>query len=61
MFSEIQLVLSEYSQNKIPETTAKHLLLKVGKEGLAEFILDAFDRGWITNFNLGLNEDGEII
>jgi hypothetical protein len=27
-------------------------------ESLAEFIVDAHRRGWITNFNLGLNEDG---
>lgn len=27
-------------------------------ESLAEFIVDARQRGWISNFNLGLDEDG---
>ena len=28
---------------------------------LAEFIVDAHQRGWISNFNLGLNEEGNPI
>lgn len=28
---------------------------------MAEFIVDAFNRGWISNFNLGLNDDGNPI
>jgi hypothetical protein len=40
------------------ENNIKH---KVKKEMLAEFIVDAFERGWITRFNLGLDDDGNII
>lgn len=61
MNSEIQFILSRYRQNGITEDIATWLLSKVDKEVLVDFIVDAFNRGWITNFNLGLNEDGEII
>lgn len=28
---------------------------------LAEFIVDAFNRGWISRWNLGIDEDGNVV
>jgi hypothetical protein len=33
----------------------------VSKEALAEFIVDAFNRGWISSGNLGIDDDGNVI
>lgn len=41
-----------------PETT---IAARVSAEDMAEFIVDAFNRGWISKFNLGINEDGELL
>ena len=38
--------------------TAKILARDWSKHELAAFIVDAKNRGWITNFNLGLDEEG---
>jgi hypothetical protein len=58
---EIQNIISLYYRNKINGGQSCQRLGKLPKRLLAEFILDAFNRGWITKFNLGLNEDGDII
>lgn len=38
------------------EEAAKILSRNMSKQELAEFIVDAYSRGWITNFNLGIDE-----
>jgi hypothetical protein len=43
-----------------PNETAVTIAGVVSKESLAEFIVDAFNRGWITKFNLGINDDGQV-
>lgn len=43
------------------EEAAKRLQHVCSTEFLASYLVDAFSRGWITRFNVGLNEDGEIL
>jgi hypothetical protein len=50
-----------YRQNIYPVAATKILAKKCTKEELARFIIDAFNRGWISRFNLGIDEDGNII
>ena len=33
----------------------------VAKHALVAFLLDAFNRGWISPFNLGIADDGRVI
>ena len=56
----MQNVLSEYYKLDANEQTTTNLIAAVPSADLAEFIMSAFDRGWITLSNLGLDEDGEI-
>ena len=58
---KIQRAISLYYQERISKEQAINQLAQLSQQELAEFILDAFNRGWITKFNLGLNEDGKII
>lgn len=58
---EIQHTVSLFYQEQITEDQAIKRLAQLSQKELAEFILDAFNRGWITKFNLGLNEDGKIV
>jgi hypothetical protein len=48
---------SDYSN----EETVRTLMSNVSKEALAEFIVDAFNRGWISSGNLGIDDDGNVI
>lgn len=58
----IRRVVGEMYAGEIDADTAERKIAGVvRKESLAEFILDAFNRGWITRGNLGLDEDGKII
>jgi len=55
-------ILSDIANNRVSNEGAEKRLQKAySKAELAEFIVDAFQRDWITNFNIGLNEDGNII
>lgn len=58
---EIKEIISEYYQGNLTESEAEEKIESLGGNVLAEFILDAFNLGWVTKFNLGLNEDGEVI
>ena len=40
---------------------ANGILRSVGKRSLVAFLLDAFNRGWISPFNLGIADDGRVI
>lgn len=51
-------ILGAMYREEITEEEAQEHLKNLGEDALAEFIIDAFDRNWITNFNLGLDEDG---
>lgn len=58
----IRRVIGEMSVGEIDSDTAERMIAGVvRKASLAEFILDAFNRGWITRGNLGLDGDGKII
>jgi hypothetical protein len=62
MASHLQRIISLMYREKISIDQAQWWLKKkLKKKEMAEFIVDAFNRGWISKFNLGLNEDGEII
>ena len=57
----IQEELSDLYRNEQSRRNAVLCIAQLPAEELAEFIVDAHQRGWISNFNLGLDEDGEII
>jgi hypothetical protein len=40
---------------------ANGILRSVAKRSLVAFVLDAFNRGWISPFNLGIADDGRMI
>lgn len=51
------LCRADYSNDE----TVRRLMRNVSKGSLAEFLIDAFDRGWISRFNLGIDDDGNVI
>lgn len=54
--------MSRLSKDKICSSEATASLSRVcTREELAEFIVEAFDRGWVTNFNVGLDSEGDPI
>lgn len=60
-----ELIKNELAKNYKGEQssneTEEALINNVPPEKLAEFIVDAFNRGWISPFNLGLDSDGDVI
>lgn len=61
-FETIAAILGKHSRKITTAEQAAMIIAKnLQKEELAEFIVEAFNRGWITKFNLGLNEDGKPI
>lgn len=57
----IRDILALLYQNKISSEVAEKRLARLSESTLAEFIVDARNRGWITNFNLGLDDEGNVI
>jgi hypothetical protein len=54
---DITKIINRYWIGEIEKWEAEALLIDtVSREDLAAFIMDAFCRGWITPFNLGLHE-----
>lgn len=47
----------DLSNDQAEETLARY----ISRESLAEFVVDAFSRGWISPFNLGIDYDGNLI
>jgi len=47
----------EMSDEKAAETLARF----ISRESFAEFVVAAFSRGWITPFNLGIDDDGNVV
>jgi hypothetical protein len=58
-FETIRNTLGAMYRSEIGTEKAEAAIKKVGAAALAEFIVDAKNRGWISNMNLGLDEDGE--
>jgi hypothetical protein len=58
---EIRQILGKLDREEIQDNTAERRLAQLGGKALAEFIVDAKNRGWISNFNLGLDEDGKVL
>ena len=54
-------IAGTYAGRLSPEEAASEIAGKVSGEGLALFVVDAFNRGWITLRNLGLDDDGNVI
>lgn len=58
-----QIIKSElaklYNAAQSSEETEKQLATQLTSAELAEFIVMAFNRGWITNWNLGLDDAGQ--
>ena len=50
----IKQIIEEDCYNRNNTELAIERLAELGANELAEFIVDAFDRGWITTFNLGI-------
>jgi hypothetical protein len=56
-----QIIGAMYRAEISTDAAQTRLVLEVLKEELVAYILDAFNRGWITPFNLGLDDDGRPI
>lgn len=54
-------IAAMYRNEADAEKTIKAITSLVSKENLADFIVDVFNRGWITKFNLGIDDDGNVI
>ena len=55
--NEINEIIQKYWEGKVPSDAAAVMLAeRIQPIMLADFIMDAFARGWITPFNLGLQE-----
>lgn len=52
---------SKVYNSKLSPKDAVQAIAKYSQQELAEFILEAFEHGWISNWHLGLSEDGEVI
>jgi hypothetical protein len=56
---DITEILSElYKGERSNDDTVRRMVEDNPAAELAEFIVDAFNRQWITPFNLGLDEEG---
>ena len=43
------------------QKAANDIQRRVAKRALVAFLFDAFNRGWISTFNLGIADDGRVI
>ena len=59
MNNEIRDIIGAYYRKEITLEQAEAKLGQLGELTLAEFIMDAFNRGWITQFNVGLDGNGD--
>lgn len=59
---KIRNILAKQYRGEIDqEEAARELAAACAPLDLAEFIVGAKNRGWISNFNLGIDEDGNVI
>lgn len=55
--NRITQIIQEYYDGQINTDQAVETMIDdVPAENMAEFIMDAFNRNWITPFNLGIKE-----
>jgi len=60
MNDSIIKILSEIYKGKLDANKAvEEMMIYSSPEQMAEFIVDAFNRGWITPFNIGLSDTGD--
>lgn len=59
---QLKQILSDLAKNKVSNEGAQNRIAKLlTRQELGEYLVDAFQRDWITNFNVGLSEDGDVI
>jgi hypothetical protein len=54
-------IASMYRGDIGEQEAANDIQRRVAKRALVAFLLDAFNRGWISTFNLGIADDGRVI
>lgn len=54
-------IAAMYRGDSGEQEAANDIQRNVPKRALVAFLLDAFNRGWISTFNLGIAEDGRVI
>lgn len=54
-------IASMYRGDSSEQEAANDIQRRVAKRALVAFLLDAFNRGWISTFNLGIADDGRVI
>ncbi len=54
-------IASMYRGDSEEQEAANDIQRRVAKRALVAFLLDAFNRGWISTFNLGIADDGRVI
>ena len=60
--NKIRETMAALYRGEITDEQASEILSRyISRESLAEFVVDAFSRGWITRFNLGIDDDGKVI
>lgn len=59
--THIRDTLGALHNDSITPMDAAEIIAELSKEELAEFIVDFYERGIITNWNIGLDQDGDPI
>jgi len=54
-------IAAMYRGDSGEQKAANDIQRRVAKRALVAFLLDAFNRGWISAFNLGIADDGQVI
>ena len=54
-------IAAMYRGDSGEQKAANDIQRRVAKRALVTFLLDAFNRGWISTFNLGIADDGRVI
>lgn len=54
-------IAAMYRGDSGEQEAANDIQRRVAKRALVAFLLDAFNRGWISTFNLGIADDGRVI
>lgn len=57
----IKEIFSALHKGEIDAEEAKERLMRLPSYDLADYLVESFNMGWITPFNVGLDEDGNII
>lgn len=50
-----------YKSEISSEQAVKELEENLSADETAEYLVDAFNRGWISPFNVGLDSDGNVV